>query len=149
MKWSIPQLDVRRGWILLLSGCFLFLILIVLAVRSNNYSPFSERLVTEKTWIREGGCRALGTLSFTPILRSCSGAEGREECEQLTVAAIGLDDERFAHVSDVKICEWSGADAYIAYSDESGQSFRLIPVSCRSEATLCDPQFRVTGLGWC
>ncbi len=36
-----------------------------------------------------------------------------------------------------------------AYSDESDQSFRLIPVSCRSEATPRDPQFRVTGLGCC
>ena len=32
-----------------------------------------------------------------------------------------------------------------AYTDESGQSFRLNPVSSRSEATPLCPQFRVTG----
>jgi len=32
-----------------------------------------------------------------------------------------------------------------AYSDESGQSFRLNPVSSRSEATPRCPQFSVTG----
>jgi transposase InsO family protein len=32
-----------------------------------------------------------------------------------------------------------------AYTDESGQSFRLNPVSGRSEATPRSPQFRVTG----
>lgn len=38
---------------------------------------------------------------------------------------------------------------FTAYSDESGQSFRFIPVSFRSKATRRDPQFRVTGLVGC